>query len=88
MTSAEALALSRGQTMRYVVVPQATRRVVPPLLNDFVSLQKDTALVASVSLFDALVHEHDYAAYNYNFTPYIVRRALLHRDHAAARAAL
>ena len=41
-----ALGLSRGQTMRHVVVPQAVRRVVPPLLNDFVSLQKDTALVA------------------------------------------
>ena len=34
----------RGQTLRHVVVPQAVRRVVPPLLNDFVSLQKDTAL--------------------------------------------
>ena len=72
VTSAEALALSRGQTMRYVVVPQALRRVVPPLLNDFVSLQKDTALVASVSLFDALFTARDYASYNFNFTPYIV----------------
>ena len=72
LASAEALALSRGQTMRHVVVPQAVRRVVPPLLNDFVSLQKDTALVSSVSLFDALFTARDYAAYNYNFTPYIV----------------
>ncbi len=72
LLSAEALALSRGHTMRHVVVPQAVRRVVPPLLNDFVSLQKDTALVASVSLFDALFTARDYAAYNYNFTPYIV----------------
>ena len=72
VTSAEALALSRGQTMRHVVVPQAFRRVVPPLLNDFVSLQKDTALVASVSLFDALFTARDYASYNFNFTPYIV----------------
>ena len=45
VASAEALGLSPGQAMRYVVVPQAVRRVVPPLLNDFVSLQKDTALV-------------------------------------------
>lgn len=70
--SAEALALSRGQTMRYVVVPQAVRRVVPPLLNDFVSLQKDTALVASISIFDALFTARDYANYNFNFTPYFV----------------
>ena len=48
VASAEALGLSRAQTLRYVVVPQAVRRVVPPLLNDFVSLQKDTALVAAV----------------------------------------
>ncbi|HWJ81216.1 MAG TPA: amino acid ABC transporter permease [Nocardioides sp.] len=72
LASAEALALSRGQTMRYVVVPQALRRVIPPLLNDFVSLQKDTALVASVSLFDALYTARDYAAYNFNYTPYVV----------------
>ncbi len=72
LASAEALALSRGQTMRHVVVPQALRRVVPPLLNDFVSLQKDTALVASVSLFDALFAASDYANFNFNFTPYVV----------------
>jgi polar amino acid transport system permease protein len=72
VASAEALALTRGHTMRYVVVPQATRRVVPPLLNDFVSLQKDTALVASVSLFDALFTARDYANYNFNYTPFVV----------------
>lgn len=72
LASAEALALSRGQTMRHVVVPQAVRRVIPPLLNDFVSLQKDTALVASVSLFDALFTARDYANYNFNYTPYVV----------------
>ncbi|WP_183094532.1 amino acid ABC transporter permease [Nocardioides stalactiti] len=70
--SAEALALSRGQALRHVVVPQAVRRVVPPLLNDFVSLQKDTALVASVSIFDALFTARDYANYNFNYTPYVV----------------
>ncbi len=72
VASADALGLSRGQAMRHVVVPQAVRRVVPPLLNDFVSLQKDTSLVASVSLFDALFSARDYANYNFNFTPYVV----------------
>lgn len=72
LLSAEALALSRGQALRHVVVPQAVRRVVPPLLNDFVSLQKDTALVASVSIFDALFTARDYANYNFNYTPYVV----------------
>lgn len=72
VASAEALALSRGQTMRYVVVPQAVRRVAPPLLNDFISLQKDTALVSVVAVFDAVFAARDYTAYNFNFTPYVV----------------
>ncbi len=72
IASAEALALSRGQTMRHVVVPQAVRRVVPPLLNDFVALQKDTALVASVGVFDAVFAAQDYGNYNFNYTPLVV----------------
>ena len=58
--------------MRYVVVPQAVRRVIPPLLNDFVSLQKDTALVSSVAVFDAMFAARDYANYNFNYTPIVV----------------
>jgi len=72
VASAEALGLSRGQTMRFVVVPQAVRRVVPPLLNDFVSLQKDTALVAVVGVFDAAFSAQDYANYHFNYTSYVV----------------
>jgi polar amino acid transport system permease protein len=72
LNSASALGLSRGQAMRFVVVPQAVRRVVPPLLNDFVSLQKDTALVSSVGLFDALFSARDYGNYNFNYTPLVV----------------
>ncbi|MGZ6744985.1 MAG: amino acid ABC transporter permease [Nocardioides sp.] len=72
LASAETLGLSRGQTMRHVVVPQAVRRVVPPLLNDFVSLQKDTALVAVVGAFDAVFAARDYGAYHFNYTPYVV----------------
>lgn len=72
VASAEALALTRAQTMRFVVVPQAVRRVVPPLLNDFVSLQKDTALVATVGVFDAVFAARDYGGYHFNYTPYVV----------------
>src|SRR3712207_9022775 len=46
-------------------------RVLPPLLNDFVSLQKDTALVAAVGLLDALGTASDTANYTFNFTPYV-----------------
>ena len=72
IASTDALGLSRGQAMRYVVVPQGVRRVVPPLLNDFISLQKDTALVGAAGLFDALFAARDYANFNFNFTPYVV----------------
>src|SRR5262245_460475 len=51
LASAEALGLSHGQATRHVVLPQATRRVIPPLLNDFVSLQKDTALLSAIAVF-------------------------------------
>jgi polar amino acid transport system permease protein len=72
LASADALGLSRFQAMRYVVVPQGIRRVIPPLLNDFVSLQKDTALVGAAGVFDALFAARDYANYQFNFTPYVV----------------
>jgi polar amino acid transport system permease protein len=76
VASATALGLSDRQALRHVVVPQAVRRVTPPLLNDFVSLQKDTALVAAVGLFDALGTASDTANYTFNFTPYVVAAAL------------
>jgi polar amino acid transport system permease protein len=72
IASADALGLSRFQAMRYVVVPQGIRRVIPPLLNDFVSLQKDTALVGAAGVFDALFAAQDYANFQFNFTPYVV----------------
>lgn len=70
--SAQALGLSRPQTLRHVVVPQAVRRVVPPLLNDFVSLQKDTALASSALVFEAVFVARDYGNYNFNYTPLVV----------------
>jgi polar amino acid transport system permease protein len=76
LASAEALGLSSSQSMRHVVLPQAVRRVVPPLLNDFVSLQKDTALVGAVGVFEALYAARDYANYNFNFTSYLVAAVL------------
>jgi polar amino acid transport system permease protein len=72
IASADALGLSHGQAMRYVVLPQATRRVVPPLLNDFISLQKDTALLSAIFVFEALFTAQDYGAFNFNYTPLVV----------------
>jgi polar amino acid transport system permease protein len=52
--AARSLGLSYGQTLRHVVIPQAIRRILPPLLNDFVALQKDTALVSIVGVVEVL----------------------------------
>jgi polar amino acid transport system permease protein len=52
--AARSLGLSYGQTMRYVITPQAVRRIIPPLLNDFISLQKDTALLSVIGLLEVL----------------------------------
>lgn len=72
VASGRALGLTYGQTMRLVVLPQGLRRVMPPLLNDFVSLQKDTALVSVIGLVEALRAAQVRASNDFNFTPYVV----------------
>lgn len=75
MAAARSLGLSRGQAMRSVILPQAVRRVVPPLLNDFVSLQKDTALVAVLGPLEAVRQAQIYASSNFKYTPYVLAAA-------------
>ena len=69
--AARSLGLSTLQTMRYVVLPQAVRRVVPPLLNDFISLQKDTALVSVLGPIEVLRQAQIDASSTFNYTPYV-----------------
>ena len=52
--AARSLGMSHGQAMRYVIVPQAVRKVIPPLLNDFIALMKDTSLVAFIGLLEVV----------------------------------
>nr|WP_237694823.1 amino acid ABC transporter permease [Streptomyces sp. SID5468] len=70
--AARSLGLSVAQTMRYVVLPQAVRRVVPPLLNDLVSLQKDTGLVSIAGAVDAVYAAQIITGESFNYTPYVV----------------
>ncbi|QKE83494.1 amino acid ABC transporter permease [Arthrobacter sp. NEB 688] len=74
--AARSLGLSYGQTMRHVVLPQAVRRVVPPLMNDLVSLQKDSGLIAVLGVIDAIRAAQIETALDFNFTPYVVAGAL------------
>ena len=68
VSAARSLGLSYMQTMRYVVVPQAVRRIMAPLLNDFIGLQKDTALVQVVGVIDAFNQSRIIASNAFNLS--------------------
>jgi polar amino acid transport system permease protein len=74
--AARSLGLTRPQTLRFVIVPQAVRRVVPPLLNDFIGLQKDSALVALIGPVEAFRQAQIDAAGSFNYTPYLATALL------------
>jgi polar amino acid transport system permease protein len=74
--AARSLGLSHGQALRHVILPQAVRRVVPPLLNDFIGLQKDTALVSVIGLVEALRQAQIDASATFNYTPYLATAVL------------
>ncbi len=74
--AARSLGLSHGQSMRFVVLPQAVRRVIPPLLNDFIGLQKDTALVGSLGVVEAFKQAQINQSATFNGTPYLVAATL------------
>jgi polar amino acid transport system permease protein len=74
--AARSLGLSRGQALRFVILPQAVRRVIPPLLNDFIGLQKDTALVGLLGTIEAFKQSEIDVAATFNFTPYVAAAVL------------
>ncbi len=76
VAAARSLGLSHWQSMRFVVIPQALRRVVPPLLNDFISLQKDTALVAVLGIIEANRAAGIQSSTDFNYTGYTVAAVL------------
>jgi polar amino acid transport system permease protein len=69
--AARSLGLTQAQAFRYVVIPQAVRRVIPPLLNDFIGLQKDTVLVSYLGLVEAFRTANIEQQSIFNYTPYL-----------------
>ena len=69
--AARSLGLTRAQSMRYVILPQAIRRVIPPLLNDFIGLQKDTVLVSFIGVVEIFRTAQIKQSAHFNFTPYL-----------------
>jgi polar amino acid transport system permease protein len=70
VAAARSLGLSQAKTMRFVVLPQAIRRVVPPLLNDFIGLQKDTALIGIIGVLDGFRRAQVYAGTKFNLSSF------------------
>jgi polar amino acid transport system permease protein len=75
--AALAVGLTEGQALRHVILPQAVRRVGPPLLNDFIALQKDVALVSILGVGEAFQAAQVIAASTFNYTP-LLAAALLY----------
>jgi len=70
--AARSLGLSYGQALRFVILPQAVRRVIPPLLNDFIGLQKDTALITVLGLTEAAAQAGFYSSDYFNYAGFTV----------------
>ncbi len=76
VAAARSLGLSQGTALRYVVLPQAVRNIIPPLLNDFISLQKDTALVGTLGVIEANKAADIYSETVFNFSSFTVAAIL------------
>jgi polar amino acid transport system permease protein len=74
--AARSLGLTHAKALRFVVVPQAVRRVIPPLLNDFIGLQKDTALVALIGPVEAFRQSQIEVYSTFDYTPYLATALL------------
>jgi polar amino acid transport system permease protein len=74
--AARSLGLNQFQTMRHAILPQALRRVTPPLLNDLVSLLKDTGLISILGVTDAVRAAQIEASRSFNYTPYVTATIL------------
>jgi polar amino acid transport system permease protein len=76
VAAARSLGLTEWTAMRHVILPQAIRNIIPPLLNDFISLQKDTALVAVLGAIEANRAAEIYADTTFNYSSYVVAAIL------------
>lgn len=72
MEAARSLGMSHGQSMRFIIVPQAIRKVIPPLLNDLIALMKDTALVSVIALIEMVKFASNVYSETFNPSLYIL----------------
>ena len=76
MEAARSLGMSHGKAMRHVIVPQAVRKVIPPLLNDYIALMKDTALVGVIAFNEVVENARSVQAETFNSSAYTLAAVL------------
>ena len=76
--AARSLGLTYAQTLRLVVLPQGVRRVVPALMNDFVSMQKDVGLISILGVVDAISAANIAKAISFNYTAFVIAGPAVH----------
>jgi polar amino acid transport system permease protein len=76
VAAARSLGLSQRTALRYVILPQAVRNIIPPLLNDFISLQKDTALIGVLGVIEANQAANIYSSLTFNYSSFTVAAIL------------
>jgi polar amino acid transport system permease protein len=76
VAAARSLGLSQRTALRYVILPQAIRNIIPPLLNDFISLQKDTALIGVLGVIEANQAANIYSSLTFNYSSFTVAAIL------------
>jgi polar amino acid transport system permease protein len=69
--AARSLGFTHARTMRTIILPQAIRKVIPALMNDFVAMQKDVGLISVLGAVDAVRSAQIITAMNFNYTPYV-----------------
>ena len=84
VAAARSLGLSQPAALRYVILPQAVRNIIPPLLNDFISLQKDTALVGILGAIEANKAAEIFSDTVFNYSSYVVAAILFLHPHDPA----
>ena len=84
VAAARSLGLSQPSALRYVILPQAVRNIIPPLLNDFISLQKDTALVGILGAIEANKAAEIFSDTVFNYSSYVVAAILFLHPHDPA----
>ncbi|MCL2029261.1 MAG: amino acid ABC transporter permease [Deltaproteobacteria bacterium] len=78
MEAARSLGLSYGRAMRHIILPQAFKRIIPPLVNEFIVLIKDSSLVSTIGVIELMGGARALGTQHYNLLPFLVLASLIY----------